>query len=237
LSFSGGAVSGVSVGDEELPAHVVLSSLSRRQTLLTLAPTGAAGFATAFRLLSQTRCVGEAKLVLSLNAAPGFAASHPSGRFVLAERLDNCIAAHAEAHAGRLPSDLALEAIVLTAFDPSLAPGRHILSVLVRPLPVSPAENWETLALRLGEKVLALLERHAPGLRASIVAQSFVAPASSGDPLAAAHIAAGWRARITTPIDGLFLCGEAAEPVPALSGRAARIAAAMAAEHLKGEAR
>ncbi len=237
LSLSGGAVAGVFVGAEEIPARAVLSSLSRRQTLLTLAPTGAAGFATVVGLRQQTKQVGEAKLVLTLNAVPGFAAANPSGRFIVAERLESCIAAHAEARAGHLPSELALEAIVPTAFDPSLAPGHHILSVLVRPLPVSPPEGWDALAPRLSEKVLAVLERLAPGLRASIVGQAFVAPAVSGDPLDAAHITADWRARIVTAIDGLFLCGETAEPVPAVSGRAARIAAAMATTRLKGEAR
>jgi phytoene dehydrogenase-like protein len=237
LSLSNGAVSGVVVGDQEIPARVVLSSLSRRETLLSLAPTGAAGFATAFGLHQRSKCVGEAKLVLALNALPAFAATQPAGRFIVAERLENCIAAHAEAYAGRLPFDLALEAIVPTVFDPSLAPGKHILSVLVRPLPMLPAEDWETLSLRLSEKVLAILDRHAPGLRTSIVAQNFVAPVAGGDPFDAAHMTAGWRARIATPIDGLFLCGQGAEPVPALSGRAARIAAIMAAGRLKEEPR
>jgi len=237
LLLSDGAVSGVVAGNEEIPARVVLSSVSRRHTLLTLAPSGAVGFATASRLLERVERVGAAKLVLALDALPAFAAAFPSGRFVVAERLENCIAAHGDARAGRLPSDLALEAVVPTAFDSSLAPGHHILSVLIRPLPISPAEDWETLALRLSERVVATLERHAPGLPSSIVAQNFVAPATGGEMFDAAHIAAGWRERIATPIGGLFLCGEAAEPVPVTSGRAARIAAAMAWALLKGEVR
>lgn len=233
LSISGGAIVGVFAGDEEIPARTVLSSLSRRWTLLTLAPTGAAGFATSSRLLRQTKQVGEAKLVLALNAVPAFAVANPSGRFVIAERLESCIAAHAEARAGRLPSELALEAVVPTAFDPSLASGYNFLSVLVRPVPVSPPEGWQALAPLLGEKVLAILERFSPGLRASVLAQAFAAPVVDGDPLDAAHMTAGWRTRIATPIAGLFLCGKAAEPVPALSCRAARLAAAMASAHLK----
>jgi phytoene dehydrogenase-like protein len=235
LLLSGDAVSGVALASgEEIPARVVLSSLSRRETLLTLAPTGAVGFAAA-KQLGRAPQVGEAKLVLALKAVP--AALQPAGRFVITERLESCVAAHAEARAGRLPGDLALEAVVPTMFDPSLTPsGAHILSVLVRPLPVSPVGGWPGLAPRLIENVLALLERQAPGLKANIAGLNFVAPKPPGDSLTAGHMLCGWRARIATPIAGLFLCGEAAEPVPALSCRAARTAAAIAAAHLKGEA-
>jgi phytoene dehydrogenase-like protein len=236
LLLSGDAVSGVALASgEEIPARLVLSSLTRRETLLKLVPSGAVGFAAAKRL-GRAPLVGEAKLVLALNAVP--AALQPAGRFLIAERLESCIAAHAEARAGRLPGELALEAVVPTMFDPSLTPsGAHILSVLVRPLPLVPEDGWPRLEPLLTENLLTLLERHAPGLRANIAGMRFVAPKPSRDPFTVAHMLSGWRARIATPIGGLFLCGEAAEPVPALSCRAARIAAAIATAQLKGEVR
>jgi len=43
-----------------------------------------------------------------------------------------------------------------------------------------------------------------------------------------AHMLAPWRARVGTPIRGLYLCGRDAEPVPAAGGRAGRIAASIA---------
>ena len=238
LLLSGDAVSGVVLASgEEVAARIVLSSLSRRETLLNLAPAGAAGFAAAKRLTHGAE-VGEAKFVMTLKAVPGFAALQPAARFLIVERLENCIGAHAEARAGRLPAELALEAVVPTAFDSSLAPpGTDILSVLVRPLPVAPAEGWPKLAPRLSEAVVAILERHAPGLRANLTGLVCVTPKPLRDPLEVAQLRASWRARIATPIAGLFLCGEAAEPVPALSCRAARIAAAIAVAHLKGAAR
>ena len=239
ITVLGNAVSGVVLGSgEQIAARLVLSSLPRGRTLLVLVPAGRAGFAASSALLGQTAPVGEGKLVLLLNAMPGFAAQQPSGRFVVAERLENGIAAHAEARAGRLPGELTLEAVVPTALDPTLAPpGLHILSVRVSPLPVAPAEGWPALAPELSEAVLTALERFAPGLKSTVVAQNFVAPATGQDLLGAAHITASWRARIQTPIDGLLLCGSSAEPVPSVSGRAARIAARMGAVHFKGEAR
>ena len=232
------AVGGVALASgEEIAARVVLSSLSRRRTLLELAPAGAAGFAAAAQLRRRTADVGEGKLVLALSCEPGFVALQPAGRFVIVERLEGCVAAHAEARAGHLPGELALEAIVPTSTDRTLAPvGTHLLSVLVRPLPVSPPEGWQELAQELGKRVLGILERHAPGLSASVTAMNFAEPRDS-DPPAVSRMLAGWPERIATPIGGLYLCGEAAEPVSAISGRAARIAAAIAAAHLKGEGR
>jgi phytoene dehydrogenase-like protein len=43
--------------------------------------------------------------------------------------------------------------------------------------------------------------------------------------------------RISTPIEGLFLCGAAAEPVDSISGRAGRIAANIAGGWLARENR
>ena len=114
---------------------------------------------------------------------------------------------------------------------------RPLTAVLVRPLPVAPEEGWPVLEPRLIETVLALLERHAPGLKANIAGMNFVAPKPSGDPFDASHMLDTWHGRIRAPIGGLFLCGETAEPVPALSCRAARHAAAIAFAHLKGEIR
>ena len=170
LLLSGDAVAGaVLASGEEIPAPVVLSSLSRRETLLELGAGGRGRFRR--RQASVARRGGRARRSSCWPSRRSRASrrSNRPARFLIAERLESCIAAHAEARAGRLPAELALEAVVPTVFDPSLAPpGMDILSVLVRPLPVSPAEGWAKLAPRLSEAVLAILERHAPGLKANI---------------------------------------------------------------------
>jgi phytoene dehydrogenase-like protein len=239
ILLSNGSVCGVKLmTGEEIAGRAVLSTLSRRTTLLTLLPTAATGFDAARDLGRRATLVGEGKLVLALGALlPGFAAAEAAARFILAERLEGCIAAHATARAGNLPDDFALEALVPTAFDSSLAPqGRHILSLRIRPLPVSPKEGWQALAPALAQKVLAALEKTAPGLTGSVAAQAFVPPASGADAPDPRRALASWRERIATPVTGLFLCGPAGEPFPALSGRAARFAAGMALAHVKGAA-
>jgi phytoene dehydrogenase-like protein len=229
LRMDGDALSGVVLATgEEVPASVVLSSLTRRRTLLEFLPTGAVGFAAA-QQLGCPQEVGEAKLLLGLGAPPAFVKIHPAARFVIADRVEGCIDAHAEASAGRVPSELALEVVASTPIE---AEGQCLLSVLIRPLPVTPKEHWTALLPRLVQTVVTALERYAPGLRANITALNFVAPRAR-DRLTVGHLLAPWSERIRTPVDGLYLCGVSAEPVPVVSGRAARFAAACAAQRLK----
>jgi hypothetical protein len=50
----------------------------------------------------------------------------------------------------------------------------------------------------------------------------------AGHPVTVPHMLSNSEQRIEAPVAGLFLCGADAEPVPAISGRAARIAGALA---------
>jgi phytoene dehydrogenase-like protein len=220
------AVTGAVVArGDVIMAETVLSSLTRHTTLLDFLPRGAAGFAAAHEL-EQPQDVGEGKLVLALNALP-LSFKQPA-RYVICERLENAVAAHAEARAGRVPSELALEAMLLGAgIDPPF-----LLSVMVRPLPVKPLDPPKAFMTRLMQTVLRTLERYAPEIRANISAFA-LQPATAGDPLTVRHLTASWRERIETPIRGLYLCGQTAEPVPAISCRAARIAAGIAVEQMK----
>lgn len=226
LNLEGEAVTGAVLASGEIvSAGVVLSSLSRRRTLLQLLPPGTGGFAAA-RQIERASETGEGKVVLALNTIPSI--FRQPGRFVLAERLDGAVSAHAEARAGKLPSELVLEVVALeTGTNPPV-----LLSIAVRPLPIVPAESWKVFSTRVVQAVLRLLEHQAPDMTAQIAGIAFVPPKAC-DAFIPAHMLLSWRDRIATPLRGLYLCGEAAEPVPALSGRAARIAAAMVVQHLK----
>lgn len=220
------AVTGaVAAQGDVIMAGTVLSSLSRRTTLKEFLPPGTVGFAAA-RELERPQTVGEGKLVLALGALP-HTFKQPS-RYVIAERLETAVAAHAEARAGRVPTEPVLEAMLLETGDE--AP--FLLSVMIRPLPVFPVDPPSAFTTRLMQAVLRTLERHAPELTANITAFG-LRPAAPADPLTVARMTASWRERIVTPIRGLYLCGEAAEPVPAVSCRAARIAANVASAALK----
>ena len=228
LNGDGESVLGaVLASGEILPAAAILSSLSRRQTLIDFLPRGTAGFAMA-RYLAKPQAVGEAKVLLGLNSMPPL--FEQPGRYVIAERLESAPLAHAEARAGHIPSDLALEVVPLpTGTTPPI-----VLSIMVRPVPVDPAGGWKVQATRLVQSVLRILEGHIPSFLSLIGGLAFVPPAKR-DPFDIMAMVSPWRARIETPMKSLYLCGEAAEPVPCLSGRAGRIAAAIVSRDLEAK--
>ncbi len=226
LDSDGESVRGVVLANGEvLAAAAVLSSLSRRQTLIDFLPPGTAGFATTRRLAKPQSC-GEAKVLLTLSALPKV--FEQPGRYVIAEKLETAAGAHAVARTGEIPADLALEIVALpTGGIPPV-----LLSILVRPVPVEPVGGWKDHATRLVQTVLHRLELHIPQFTGLVSGLAFVPP-KHRDPFSIAAMMSPRRTRIETPLKRLYLCGEAAEPVPCLSGRAARIAAAMVAADLK----
>jgi len=213
-----GAAAGVALDSgETIAARIVLSSLSRRQTLTALLPDGEAGFGQHF----ASPRTGSAAVSLALKTLPEFSGSVAprNARFILAEKMESYVAAHAAAAAGRLPDELTMELTIPSAADSSLAPlGQHIASVLVRPVPLAADPE------QLEAKVIAALNRVVPGISAQIAAANVAVGADTTDVM---RLAMRWNERLKTPLRGLMVLEE---PVTAISGRAGRIAASLAAK-------
>src|ERR1035438_3303212 len=104
----------------------------------------------------------------------------------LAHSFEQMARTYAEAMAGRLPSEPVLVVGQPTAIDPTRAPaGRHVLWIQVRVLPFEvrgdaageiESGDWDVIKDRYAERVLDLLERHAPGIRASVLGRSVLSP-------------------------------------------------------------
>ena len=240
----GHAVEGVELASgNTIAAPRVLSALSRRATLCDLLAEAEAGFAGAAACDRTRARVGAAKVILTLDAQPAFGgiATPADARFILADGSAAYAVAHATAETGRVPYDPPIEFTFPTASDPALAPmGQHLLSALIRPLPVDPPEGWEALKPELVRMLTAALSAHAPEIARRVTHAEVVTP----DDFAArfgheevrgsvAHMLSDWESRVRTPIAGLMLCGAAAEPVAAVSGRAGRIAAQIVLREVK----
>jgi phytoene dehydrogenase-like protein len=229
-----GTASGVVLDSgEEIAATRVVASLSHRQLLATKAGRSALGIGESAALERSVPAAASAKVLLALNAAPVFGGSPLRGRFLLTDKIETFVTAHAASRAGRMPEELALEVVVPTAADPALAPmGQHVVSIRIAPLPRHPAGGWD--AARLAAKAIAALERCAPGLARHVTGAQVLTPDDIAkhygeeDEVTVERVLSDWPPRILTPIEGLFLCGAASEPVGAVSGRAGRIAAALA---------
>jgi phytoene dehydrogenase-like protein len=169
----------------------------------------------------------------SAPAARGFAYVH------VAPSLDAMALAYQQASAGLLPERPVLVVGQPTAVDPSRAPaGKHVLWIQARVVPGAlrgdgageiEARDWDAAKEAFADRVLALLELYAPGLRELVLARAVLSPADleranpnlvGGDQLSGSHHAfqffflrplPGWT-RYRTPVERLYLCGAATWP-------------------------
>jgi phytoene dehydrogenase-like protein len=196
-----GAVTGVRLGNsEEIKADLVFSGLSGRATQMLAGLDPAA--------LSE---VGEIRLLLTLRSPITF----PDSRLILAERAGIYADAHEAARAGTLGDEIPMEIVAMAA---------NQVAVTLRPVP--PVLALED-RIQLAARAIQALTRQVPGAAASVSDIRFVT-APPGARASLAQLLAPSAERIKTKISGLYVCGADAEPVASLSGRAARLAVALA---------
>jgi phytoene dehydrogenase-like protein len=234
LVLDEGRIAGVQIqSGETCFAPIVLSAIPRRQLLSKLLPPAALGIARQSAATRQASSLAQAGVLVALRSATSFGgvAVPPASRFILAEKPEIYAAAEMAARAGKLGDEFPIAFVIPTFSDPSLAPpGQHILSALVRPVPRYPVEGWAVLKADLAVRVVGAIERLAPGLSRAISNIEILSPddVEDGYSITVPHMLSSAAQRVETQIVGLFLCGADAESVPAISGRVARIAAALA---------
>ncbi len=185
---------------------------------------------------------GTMMIHLALDSLPDWAAGEDLKRFAyvhLAPSLDQMARTYQQALAGLLPDEPILVVGQPTGQDPSRAPdGKHVLWLQVRMAPGTilgdakgeiAATDWATAAAPFADRVLAILDRYAPGIRSKIIGQRIVSPAEleadnpnlvGGDQLCGSHHLsqqflfrpARGHADGSTPIKGLHLTGAAVWP-------------------------
>lgn len=242
---AGQRCTGVRLEDgEELVAERVVSSADPRTTFMNLvgAPALEIEFTNRIRRL---RCDGYvAKLNLALSAAPVFTGvDRPDGRLILAQEMDTIEFAWDDAKFGGLPEHPVIEAVIPSLREPALAPpGQHVLSANVMYVPAELKGGWTDADREaFTGRLIALLERHAPGLGNLIVHRELLTPADLEREF---HVSGGhWHhaepaidqllmmrptyeaAKYRTPIDNLFLCGAGSHPGGDITGNPGRNAA------------
>jgi phytoene dehydrogenase-like protein len=169
--------------------------LAKRAVIAGVAPSALsklagpinAGFDTA---MAQFRhAPGTMMIHLALRDLPDWRAGAALKSFAyvhIAPSLDQMARTYAQATAGLLPDAPVLVVGQPTMFDSSRAPaGQHVLWVQVRMAPGQimgdakgeiMAQDWPSAAAPFAARALDILERHAPGLRANIIAQRIVTP-------------------------------------------------------------
>lgn len=189
-----------------------------------------------------THAPGTMMIHLALDDLPQWKASEELRAFAyvhIAPSLDQMARTYQQAKAGLLPDEPVIVVGQPTAIDPSRAPdGKHVLWVQVRMAPAViagdaagtiKATDWEKAKEPFAERVLDMIESHAPGLRKSIRARAIVTPLDleadnpnlvGGDQVCGSHHLsqnflfrpAQGHASGKTPVEGLYLTGAAVWP-------------------------
>jgi len=250
-----GTASGVRLANgEELTAQVVVSAIHPKTTLIDL--VGPAELGTGIvRAAHHIRTRGNvARLDLALNRPPeflGLGSEQHRGRLVIARSIDHVETAFNPAKYGEFSTDPVMEITLPSLRDARLAPeGAATLSALVQFAPYQLKEGWEQGRPRLQAAIMAALERHAPGLSATVRGARLMVPTDieelynmpgghwhhgelQADQLLVnrpVHAASGY----ATPLRGLFLASAGSHPGGGISG----LPGLLAAKHiLSGERR
>lgn len=225
--------------------------LARRAVVANLTPAVLFGRlldsnAVPARFLWKTRryryAPGTLMIHLALSDLPAWSAGEAARRssYVhIGPYLYDMGLAYLQAASGLLPAQPTLVVGQPTVFDPTRAPaGKHVLWVQVRVLPGQikgdaagqiDATSWDEAKEPYAERVLAILERYAPGLGSLVLGRAVASPLDleranpnlvGGDHLGGSMHPAqnfflrpvpGW-SRYRTPVDALYMCGAATWP-------------------------
>ena len=230
---------------EVIRAAHVISNADPRTTFLSL--LGTMHLDTGFvRKVSHVRASGRAgKLHLALKGLPSFkglSADALGDRLTIAPSMDYLERSFNPSKYREYPNEPALEISIPTVRDASLAPaGQHVLSAVVQFLPYDNGPDRDSNRARCLEAIIALLERHAPGVRDLIAHAELLTPFDIEQEFGMSgghwhHAAMGFdqfffirplpgAAQHRTPVDGLYLCGAGCHPGGGVMGIAGRNAA------------
>ncbi len=246
IQVQDGAASGVVLSDgEKIAARRIAASCDPRVVFLDMLPPGTLALAFEHRVEVIRGRGTTAKVHLALSRRLEFA-SRPGERIERARTsgsLDDLERAFDPVKYRRASERPLLDIYVPTVSRPDLATAEgDVVSILVNFAPYDLEGGWTDAAReRLGDAVVAELERMAPGTRAAVNGREVLTPAD----IAARYGVSGGHIhhvehaldqlvirptietmRYATPVPNLFLCGSGAHPGGGITGAPGALAAA-----------
>jgi phytoene dehydrogenase-like protein len=242
INHDRGRATGVTLSDGTvIDAKLVVSNADPKRTFLTLIRGGLPEeFRADIAAIKMAGPCAKVNLVLSeephVNGMPATHSRSERSLFTLAPSLQEAEDSYNEARRGEIPRHLWVDCVLASNVDPGLVtPGRHVLTCFVQYLPFELARgNWPAERERLGDRVVEIIGRYAPGVPASVVARKVLTPFDleerfgitegnifHGDirleQLFFMRPVPGY-ARYRTPIEGLWLCGAGTHPGGGVTG-------------------
>ncbi|WP_340540105.1 phytoene desaturase family protein [Nocardioides sp. GXZ039] len=254
IEVAGGRAHAVRVGDRELVAErAILASTATARLYGDLLPTPGSNGARAAARHRPGRAAMQVHLALDAPVRWTDSRLDDVPLVHVADGSGSTGIACAQAEAGLLPAEPTIVVGQQYVLDPSRAPdGKAILWLQLQELPFDPvgdaageidvSAGWtEEVTAAYLDRVLARIERYAPGLRASVLASQVLNPADltranpnavNGDPYGgAAELDQSllWRPGSDTghrtDVDGLWHIGAFTHPGPGLGGGSGHLVA------------
>jgi phytoene dehydrogenase-like protein len=185
---------------------------------------------------------------LGTTALPRYPSAAPAAPYgamqLLAPSRNHLRRAYGEFTAGRTPAEPAVLLMTFSALDPTIAPpGRHNVTAWAQwhPYELSTGERWDDIAAREADRIVAQVERTAPGFASSIEHVHVQTPLDLERELGlrrgnVMHVEMGLDSMFSyrplpelagyrTPVRGLFLTGASTHPGGGVFGASGRTAA------------
>jgi len=178
------------------------------------------------------------RMNVALSALPRFSCRpepgpHHASGIIMAPSLAYMDRAYVDARAQGMARAPIVEMVIPSMLDETLAPkGAHVASLFSQHF--APDADWDTRRAEAVERIFDVVESHAPGFRASVIAHTALSPADLEREfgLVGGDIFHGqltldqlWSARpvlghadYRTPVQGLYLCGSGAHPGGGVTG-------------------
>jgi len=261
VRVTGGRATGIELADGRSieASRAVIANLAPQILFGRLLPEGAAPKSVTERMRNYRNGPGTMMVHLAVDALPNWRAGAELKRFAyvhLAPSLDAMSRVYQDSVAALIPAEPVIVVGQPTAIDPSRAPdGKHILWLQVRTLPSHPrgdakseitGTDWDQIKEAVADRVVAIVERYAPGLSSQILGRAVFSPLDlerenanliGGDSLNGSHHldqnflfrpVPGW-SRYRMPVKDLWLIGAATWPGAGLGAGSGFMAAKMLA--------
>jgi len=222
----------------EIAGRAVVANVNPKLLYLTLVEAGELPPEFVERMRGYKCASGTFRMNVALAALPRFTClpepgPHHGSGIIMAPSLQYMDRAYVDARAGGISRSPIVEMVIPSTLDDSLAPpGKHVASLFCQHF--DPDVDWAARKSEALERIFEVIESHAPGFRASVLAHSALSPADlerefglvggdifhgtlSLDQLFSARPLLGY-ADYRSPVKGLYLCGSGAHPGGGVTG-------------------
>jgi phytoene dehydrogenase-like protein len=262
LTRNGSARGVVLASGEEISARAVAANVPPKLLFRDLIPAEAVAPEVRERFVGLKSGSGTFRMNVALAELPSFTCrpgtqtqDHHGSGIIIGPTLDYLERAYLDARARGWSAEPVVEMLIPSTLDPSLAPeGRHVASLFVQHvaphLPDGRTWHDEGKKEAFADLVIDTMSRHAPNLKASVIARQVLSPldlerrfgmtdgdifhgALSLNQLFSARPVLGY-ADYRLPLSGLYLCGAGAHPGGGVTGAPGHNAAREIIRDFKG---